>query len=236
MVSIVLPCYNPPENWSKVVGESYQQICDHINDRVEFILVNDGSTKHVSEESIGQLKELIPLFHYISYQQNMGKGFALRAGVKEAKGNLIIYTDTDFPYTIDSLFSVYDALCNGSDVVLGVKDKSYYKEVPFFRMFISKVLRKLVKVFLSIPVTDTQCGLKGFRSSQKDIFLSTTINRYLFDLEFVYKCYRQNPKLDIRPTTLRLKPEVSFRKMNSGILISELRNFLSIILNKSNGS
>jgi len=231
MISIVLPLFNPPPNWENIIAENHEEIKNEIGENLELILVNDGSKSSLSEQ-LDSLKYSIPSLKYIEYEQNMGKGYALRKGVREAEGDIIIYTDTDFPYTTASFLAVYKKLKAGTDIAIGIKDKSYYRNVPLVRKVISKVLRRLIGFFLSMPITDTQCGLKGFLSSHRHIFLDTKINRYLFDLEFVYKCYRQKTRLKVEPVVIQLKPGIFFRRMNSKILVTELRNFLTIIINR----
>ena len=229
MLSIILPCFNPQEKWEHTVASAYEQISSLIPDDIEIILINDGSTKTISVDSLEYLKNRIPLFRYISYSNNKGKGFAIREGVKACKGSYVIYTDIDFPYENQCLVGVYQSLVDGNDVVIGVKDRSYYKNVPFIRKLISKILRRLIRFSLSMPISDTQCGLKGFKAVHKSIFLQTKIDRYLFDLEFVYAVSSHKPPLKIVPIEIALKPGIIFRKMNAKIVFKEFRNFLTIV-------
>jgi glycosyltransferase involved in cell wall biosynthesis len=232
MVSFVLPSYNPPANWEHVVVENYQKLAVLIEEDIEIVVINDGSILGHSEKSITYLGNNLELFKYIKYDTNAGKGYALRKGVAEAAGDLIIYTDIDFPYTNESILDIYKQLKEGADIVIGVKDKAYYSAVPAARRVVSKLFRRLIRTFLSIPVTDTQCGLKGFRKECKYVFLGTTIDRYLFDLEFVYNSFKQKPPLKITPTFIVLKPGVVFRTVNMRIIAAELRNFARILLKK----
>jgi len=228
-LTLVLPCYNPPSGWADIVLEGYKEIQSYVDYPVELIIVNDGSTQHIEASIVHKLQNQIPLFKFISYPANRGKGFALRKGMKEVQTQTVIYTDIDFPYTSESLLSMLRELQSGTEIAIGVKNKTYYKNVPFVRVLISKILRKLIGFSLSIPITDTQCGLKGFHQKGKEVFLGTTIDRYLFDLEFVYNSFRQKPPLSIRPISITLKPGVKFRRINAKILWTELRNFLKIL-------
>lgn len=232
-LSIVLPCYNPPDDWEQHVSEAYAYIARHLNIAPELIIVNDGSSKNI-ESDLEQLKTKVPGMIYTALPQNKGKGAALRAGVAKAKGALVIYTDIDFPYTLDSFLAVFDALnTENYDVAIGVKNADYYRHSPKYRTFISKVLRKGIGFFFKMPVTDTQCGLKGFNQKGRTVFLETTIDRYLFDLEFVYQSFRKYRNLNIKAIEVSLRPNVIFRAMNLKVLASESSNFLKILL-KSN--
>ncbi len=228
MLSVILPCYNPPLGWEKNVLNNYLAIDNHIDDVVQLIIVDDGSTSGVTNENISFLKEHITHFLLKRNEQNRGKGFAIRKGVEVADGNTLIYTDIDFPYDIESLLKVYATLKkNEVDIVAGVKDDTYYKNVPFARKYISKGLRLFTKTLLSLPISDTQCGLKGFKKEVSTLFLDTTIDRYLFDIEFLRNAHKKH--LHIVQVPVHLNDSVVFRKMNYKILLPEVVNFIKII-------
>lgn len=230
--TIVLPCYNPQPGWVARIIEQYRAIVERLGIEVEVILVNDGSTANISDSDIHTLRQAIPAFRYISYTENRGKGYALRKGIAAAQSDIIIYTDVDFPYSVDSLVHIYDTLHHGEcDAAPGIKDEHYYAKVPPVRRYISQILRGLISMFFRIPVTDTQCGLKGFKKNVQPVFLSTTIDRYLFDLEFIRLLYRK--KYKITPVRVSLNDNVVFRRMNYKLLLPELANFLKIMLRKS---
>ena len=229
VVSLVLPCYNPPAGWEQTICSAYEAFCLRIKQQVELVVVMDGNSGQISGEAIAYIHEHIPGIKLIRYEQNRGKGYAIRQGVAVASGDIIIYTDIDFPYTADSMFSVYSKLQqNECDVAIGVKDAAYYGHVPFLRRIISRFLRFFIRLFLAMPITDTQCGLKGFKKSVAPIFLSTTIDRYLFDLEFVRNCFR-NKALRVAAIPVTLKENVQFRSMNYRILLSESVNFMRLL-------
>lgn len=232
-LSIVLPCFNPPDDWEVHVSKSYAHIAAHLGAAPELIIVNDGSSKDI-EADIRILKTKIPQLIYTSLSRNKGKGAALRKGVSLASGALIIYTDIDFPYTEESFLKVFNALdTEDYDVAIGIKDATYYGHLPKYRTFISKALRKGIGFFFNMPVTDTQCGLKGFNQKGKAIFLDTTIDRYLFDLEFVYQSFRKHRNLKVKAVEVSLRPNVIFRAMNLKVLASESSNFLKILLKRN---
>ncbi|MFN8286194.1 MAG: glycosyltransferase family 2 protein [Chitinophagales bacterium] len=225
-LSIILPCYNAPSGWHKQVLQYYLDIKDLLAVPMEMLIVNDGSTNGFNQQLLRQFYADYPEIQLGSYNPNQGKGFALREGVKKCNGELIMYTDIDFPYTEQSFYDVYQALLKGNDVAVGVRDESYYKHLSGERTRISKLLRWFIKKFLRIPTDDTQCGLKGFNQKGKQIFLSTTIDRYLFDLEFIFLAAKQ--KRVIQTVPVQLRPDVQLSKMNWKILSEEFGNFLKI--------
>ena len=196
---------------------------------IEAIVVNDGSDNDAFKKE-KPLLQSNPSIKLLEYNPNKGKGEAVRTGVRAATGTYIIYTDIDFPYTIESINKVIELLkSENADVVIGTKDSSYYDHVPVIRRFISRLLRMLIRLFFRMPTDDTQCGLKGFNQRGKSVFLQTTIARYLFDLEFVFLASHQ-PALQVKTQEVILCDNVQFRKMNFGILPSELLNLFKIAL------
>ena len=130
------------------------------------------------------------------------------------------------------MYKIYEGLKkNEHDVAIGVKDEAYYAHVPFLRRVISRFLRFLIRLFLSMPVTDTQCGLKGFNRSVAPLFLQTTIDRYLFDLEFVRNCFKSK-KYRVKAIPVTLNENVQFRSMNYRILLSESVDFVRLLFRK----
>lgn len=216
-------------DWAQSIVSNYLEIKEHLEFEPQLIIVNDGSDPNLKND-IAFIKQHIDNFLFINNKKNNGKGYALRAGVAAADATYYIYTDIDFPYTSDSFIAVYEGLLSGHDVVAGVKNKTYYNHIPFVRKQISKVLRFFIRTFLQLPITDTQCGLKGFNNKGKKAFLATTIDRYLFDLEFIYITSRKNNKNSLQAIASQLKPNIIFRKMNLKIIFQEGGNFLKILL------
>lgn len=229
-LSIVLPLYNPLPNWSETIVDSIRAIRARLPQLVlQLIVVNDGSKTNILQSDIASIEPLVNDFEYISYIKNRGKGYALRRGIAAVRHDLCIYTDIDFPYTIDSFVALFEQLQTANwDVVVGIRDANYYQHVPAFRKFISKVLRFFIKLLLRIQITDTQCGIKGFNTKGRKVFLQTTIDRYLFDLEFVFLS-SNNKGVAITSLPVTLRPEIVFSKINLKILLIESRSFLKLL-------
>ena len=231
-LSLILPCYNPPQGWDRNIYSSYTALGNEINATAELIVVLDGTSQSVTEDNLAYLRQMIPAIKLVNYSENRGKGYAIRQGAAIASGDIIIYTDIDFPYTLQSICNVYNALdAGGCDVVIGVKDDEYYRHVPELRKIISRCLRFMTGAFLSLPITDTQCGLKGFRKQVTPLFLKTTIDRYLFDIEFIRNCFKAK-KFSIKALPVTLNEKVQFRKMNYSVLLPEMINFARLLFKK----
>lgn len=232
-IDIVLPCYNPVGNWHHTVVEQFELLSKAVSGDVQLhlIVVNDGSTKNIDEDNISYIKSSIKDFTYLSYPMNHGKGYALRYGVSHSLAEYCIYTDIDFPYSTQSIFKVVQELLKGKHIVAGNRSDEYYMNMPKSRIYISKILKTVIKGLLGLRFTDTQCGLKGFNSKGKKLFLSTTINRYLFDLEFIYLA-SQSKDITMQPVDVELRDNIIFSKMNTKVLWSESINFLKLFFKR----
>lgn len=228
-LDIVLPCYNPADDWVERVIEGYEEIVEKLpEERIHLILVNDGSSKALAKEDIEKLEKNIASFEFLDIKVNQGKGAALRSGVSKSKADLCVFTDIDFPYRTQSFLKVFELLKKEeADIAIGIKDRSYYSHLPWLRIQVSKFLRFLARTFMRISITDTQCGLKGFNAKGREVFLQTTIKRYLADLEFIFLSDRRKD-LTMKSVEVSLRPGIIFSKVNPRILLAEGINFLRV--------
>jgi len=88
-------------DWAQEIIRQYDILKARLGGEFEYklIIVNDGSSVHL-EDGATIIKNTIPEAIWISYTENHGKGYALRKGVEASQGDIIMYTDYDFPYTI----------------------------------------------------------------------------------------------------------------------------------------
>lgn len=230
-MDIVLPCYNPSGDWAHELKIAYDKLVGELPEAaIRFILVNDGSSRPPDEVSIAALSKEIPNFYYLSYEVNRGKGFGLRKGVGESDAPFCIYTDMDFPYRLTDVAEVFRLLNDDKgDIVIGVKSEEYYQHVPWSRIQISKILQFLTRTFLRISITDTQCGLKGFNRAGREVFLKTSIDRYLCDLEFVFLADRESD-IHMIPMPIELREGVEFSKIGWKTLLVECMNFAGVFM------
>lgn len=196
---------------------------------VNVIIVDDGSATGIkpgSEEIIR--KGIAPANLRLNKTDiNRGKGHALREAAKNAMAEIQIFTDIDFPYSTDSFAAIVHSLKAGADIAAGVREETYYENVPSARKTISRLFRKVLKAALKLEITDTQAGLKGFNAKGKELFLQTTIDRFLFDLKFIFLASNTS-EINLVPVKVTLRPDVVFSKMNWKILIAESGNFMKI--------
>jgi len=171
----------------------------------------------------------LPNFEWVSYAQNRGKGYALRQGVEKTTSDIILYTDIDLPYNMNSMLDCLRQIIDGkADLCVAVRNESYYQRLPRRRRYLSKTLRSLNRTLLGLKTSDTQGGLKVFNQKAKRHFLATTIDRYLFDLEFVYLCSRDKDVV-VLPVDSDMRDTIEISKMPLSVLWKEGLNFLKLI-------
>lgn len=230
-LDIIVPCYNPRPGWihsiEKSMGEIKADLPPHAFQSL--ILVNDGSTSGITEREIDELGLKLPELKVIEYQKNKGKGHAVRTGVRSSDADIQIYTDIDFPYENTAVVDFYNSLAaNTPDIVVASRGNTYYNSLSSFRKVLSKTLKWLNGHLFRLSTSDTQGGLKGFGKKGKKIFLTTTISRYLFDLEFIQKATKEN--LIIEAIEVKLKPDIVLPSPSPTILVKELHNFIRLLI------
>ena len=225
-----MPCYNPAEGWELALATNFaafQALIADLGITAALIVVNDGSPRNVTPAHLARLSALVPGVCAVVYADNRGKGYALRQGVAVSEADFHLVTDADFPYTLPSMRRVVETLRSTGGVAAGNRDTLYYEKVPFFRKMLSQSLRWMLRNVLRLPITDSQCGLKGFDDAGKTIFMETTIDRFLFDLEFLM---RTHGRVGVTAVPVELREGVVFSAVGWRVLAVEGRNFLRLFL------
>lgn len=189
-------------------------------------MVDDGSTTDIT--AIKDVALEIDNAQLILQKPNKGKGAALRTGMASANGEIILYTDTDFPYSTESMMKIIDALKQESQMSIGVRPSSYFQQIPLKRKLISNVLKMMNSLFMSLPTSDTQAGLKAFKKELLPLFLSTITNGFLFDLEFLQKVKKQNVKCAL--VEIELRDGIELSEVKLGSLWNELKTYVGLVL------
>jgi len=238
-LDLIIPLYNPSNDWEKKFAGKFTKLVNSYfngdNELINLVLVNDGSPRNVTEKEIGYLRELIPHLEFVSYTQNQGKGHALREGVKKAVTDYCIYSDYDFPFGQEIVQSIYQELQNGTDIVTGRRlGGNYFNSLPFKRQIISRGLVMFNRYILRLPVYDTQAGIKGFSKYGRATFLETTINRFLFDMEFILISSRVEG-MTIKEVSVSINNETVLSDFGFSVVRQEMTNLMKILFKKRNG-
>lgn len=229
-LSLVLPCYNPTPGWEARLYEHYLRIKENLPatvSRLEVIVVNDGSTTGIDRSGLHWLARNISPFIFLEYPANKGKGYAVRRGVEAAKTEFIIYTDIDFPFETRNLCEMVRRLERGADVVAGRRNPDYFKRLSRQRAAASRIIQTLNSRILGTGSSDAQAGIKGMSRKGRRLMLQTSVNRFLFDTEFIAFAMK---KKDIRVEVieLHLGKKAGFSRMGASIFLREFWNFVAI--------
>jgi glycosyltransferase involved in cell wall biosynthesis len=137
---------------------------------------------------------------------NKGKGHALKRGGMMAKGEKIIFLDSDLDIPPRQIKFFLDELEN-ADIVIGSKRHPDSKIVyPISRKFMSAVYQRLNSILFNLNVKDTQVGIKAFHGKiLKKNLPKLAIKRYVFDLELLVVLNKEGYKIKEAPVQIEYK-------------------------------
>jgi dolichyl-phosphate beta-glucosyltransferase len=190
-VSIVIPAYNESER----LGPPLNLIIDFLSgseERFEVIIVDDGSSDDTAEIARGIFKSAPNIAsQVIRYEQNRGKGFAVRTGLKAASAKIALFSDADLSTPISEMSKLTDPIRSGEfDVTFGSRalDRSLIgTHQPWRREQGGKVMNLIIRKMSGLPFSDTQCGFKAFNLDKfKPMLDLMQIDRFGFDIEFLF--------------------------------------------------
>ncbi|MBI4681043.1 MAG: glycosyltransferase family 2 protein [Nitrospirae bacterium] len=187
-LSIVIPSYNEEAG----IRNTLEKITEYLERRYpsyEIIVVCDGckdNTAKLAEEAARSNHRI----RVLDRKTNMGKGFSVRQGCLEAKGDYVIFTDADLSTPIDEIEKLLKWLEEGYDIAIGsraLKESDIQIHQPWFRETMGKIFNLFVQAIAVRGISDTQCGFKGFKKdTAMEVFQRQTINGFGFDVELLY--------------------------------------------------
>ena len=190
-LSIIIPCFNE-EN-------TIREIIEKINNRVkidkEIIVVDDFSSDKTRHLLQNDLKDKIN--EVVLNDQNYGKGYSIKQGLKVSKGDIVIIQDADLEYDPIDYSRLIKPINSGvADVVYGSRfvGSEERRILYFWHMIGNKFLTILSNMFTNLNLTDMEVGYKAFKADIiKDINLEE--NRFGFEPEITAKISKKNLKI-----------------------------------------
>ncbi len=196
-LSVVVPAFNEAERISRTLV-SMTEYLDSRELDYEIIVVSDGSTDE-TEKVVAGFENLSSKVKILSYPNNKGKGYAVRYGVANAKGRLILFADADGATPIDELSRLESAMEGGSQIAIGSRalfSKDTDVETVWYRRFLGRIFNGFVNFIILPGIADTQCGFKLFRHDiAKDLFATQKADRFSFDVEILYLARKRGYKI-----------------------------------------
>lgn len=186
-LSVVIPAYNEekrlPRTLDEVVAYLRQQRYTW-----EILVVDDGSSDGTRELAAAASSRIAEL-RLIAYDQNRGKGYAVRQGILAAAGRYRLFMDADNSTTIDHVERFWPFFEQGADVVIGSRDVPGAEipvPQPWYREVAGSVGNLIIQLIAVPGISDTQAGFKAFTDrAAQDIFPRLTIDRWGFDVEIL---------------------------------------------------
>lgn len=218
-LSVIIPAYNEKNRLPKTLKDIDKYLRKQSYD-YEIIVVNDGSkdkTAEVVKELFSEIKNL----RLIDNKENHGKGYVVRQGMLEAKGDYRLFTDADNSTSIDHLEKMWPEFEKGQDVVIGSRDiKGAILDPPqpwIRNMILGGGFKLFRKIIIGLwKLEDTQCGFKGFKKKVvEEAFPKCKIDRFAFDPEILVVVKKLSYKIKEVPVFWKNDPEskVKFKSM-----------------------
>ena len=184
----LIPSYEPDDKLKYLVEELH-------NNNFEIIVVNDGSNKKYNEI----FNSLTPYAKVLSYDENQGKGYALKYGLKYIKNNysnnyIVVTMDSDGQHTVKDALKLIEYTSNHpNELVLGKRIRS--KKTPLRSRIGNSITRFIYHITTGVNIYDTQTGLRCFTNKLIDFLLNVDGNRYEYEMNVLLASPREKIKL-----------------------------------------
>jgi dolichyl-phosphate beta-glucosyltransferase len=162
-LSLVLPAYNEVVRLPPSL-ELIRRHLDAAGRPYEVLVVDDGS-EDGTREMVEQVRSGWPQLQLIVFDQNLGKGAAVRAGMLQSVGQLRLFSDADLSTPIAEMGKLETAIANGAGVAIGSRalpESRVELHQPLYRELMGKTYNQALRRLVLPGLRDTQCGFKLF--------------------------------------------------------------------------
>lgn len=226
---IIIPTYNE----EKIIQDSLHKLIDFhknaaklYNINCSIIIVDNGSTDQTSN-IVKKFLKLNPEVKLIEISDK-GKGIAVRTGFLYSKAEFVVFSDADLASDIMAIPRMLELANNGADLVYASRfenDSEVSRSIT--RAIPSYIFLKLANIFLSLNISDYNCGLKLYnRKVFLDIFLTLDNYGFFFDTEVIYRASLK--KINLKPVGVRWVEGEDSKVKVFNLSLNYLRNLINI--------
>jgi dolichyl-phosphate beta-glucosyltransferase len=182
---VIVPAFNEEER----IRPTLERLAEYYGAQDydwDVTVVSDGSADDTNE-IVKEFALHHPAFRLLAYYPNKGKGYAVRRGMLEAQGALVLFCDADLATPQEETEKLLPHMEDGADVAIGsrpLKESRLEKRQPIHRELMGRLFNKLVQMLAIRGIDDTQCGFKMFRREvARDVFSRCELDGFSFDFE-----------------------------------------------------
>jgi dolichyl-phosphate beta-glucosyltransferase len=186
--SIVIPAYNEGTR----LGATLEKVLAYVRAQgwnAEVIVVDDGSRDNTAE-LVREFAAKDPVLRLVENPGNRGKGYAVRNGMLNSRGEIVVFSDADLSSPIEEMPKLLAALAAGADIAIGsrwLRAEMQTQRQSAFRQMAGRIFNALNRILLGLQFKDTQCGFKAFtRRASQAILPLQHIERWGFDPEILF--------------------------------------------------
>jgi len=189
-ISIIIPAYNEEKRLPSTLARITEYLAANPFAFTEILVVDDGS-KDGTVAVVSEFALRHPCVRLLGNPGNRGKGFSVRHGMLEAKGDWALFSDADLSSPIEEMEKLFAAAeRNSAPVAIGSRalDRSLVGiHQPMFREYAGRFFNLVLRAITGLKFRDTQCGFKLFqREAARAIFSRQRLERFGFDAEVLY--------------------------------------------------
>jgi len=214
-VSIVIPAYNEARRLPPTLEELTRWLAGCAWP-VEVIIVVEPGTDGTREIAVDAAARQ-PNFRVVTYDRQRGKGFAVRTGMREAKGAFVFYMDCDLSVPLREVdaFVRYFQEHPEADMLLGNRQHARSNitvRQSWLRQRMGQTFNAILRRLTLAGVHDTQCGFKAFRRAAAEaIFARQHLDGFAFDVEVLLLARELGLRVADLPVEWRNSPESKVR-------------------------